>query len=118
MALPVAEGEEARAGLEERRVGVLVTRCEAAAVELERDAGRDEDAAMRRTVLREKVSGEDGDGVAERGSAGAEGGEVEGELLGEEWVGEGHTGRLHGAPARGFAWRQGDAKWRQRSATQ
>ena len=37
-ALPFAEREEARASLEQRRVGVPVGRREAAAVELERDA--------------------------------------------------------------------------------
>ena len=102
-ALSVAKGEEARAGLEERRVGVRVGRREAAAVEVERDAwagrgrGDAEHGVEGEGVRVGEDAGQDGDGVAERGSAGAEGGEVEEELLGEERVGEGHAGRTERA---------------------
>ena len=56
-ALAVAERQEAGARLEQRRVGVRVGRREAASVERDATRGRGEDAAMRRTVLRENGSG-------------------------------------------------------------
>lgn len=81
-ALAFAKGEEACAGLEERRVGVRVGRREAAAVEREREAwarrgrGDAEDGVEGERFRVGEEAGEDGDGVEERGGAGAERSEV------------------------------------------
>lgn len=100
-ALPVAEGQEARARLEQRRVGVRVRRREAARVQREREAragrgrGDAEDGVEGEWVRVWEDAGKDGNGVAQRrwgGGEGAEGGEVEEEVLGEERVRGRHAG--------------------------
>lgn len=99
-ALPVAERQEARARLEERRVRVRVRRREAAGVELEREGraprgrGDAEHGVEGEGVRVGEDAGEHRDGVAE--GRGAEGGEVEEEVLGEERV-RGWHARAEGA---------------------
>lgn len=99
-ALPVTERQEARARLEERRVGVRVRRREAAGVEREcegrarRGRGDAEHGVEGEGVRVGQDAGEDGDGVAD--GRGAEGGEVEEQVLGEERV-RGRHARAEGA---------------------
>lgn len=121
-ALPVAERQEARARLQERRVGVRVRRREAAGVEREREGrprrgrGDAEHGVEREGVRAGEDAGEDSDGVAE--GRGAEGGEVEEEVLGEERV-RGLHARAEGARVQllgGGKGRRGEVEAEERDA--